>query len=76
MAITSAWWHNLALLGVSRSLGYRFVAERPHPTSDGGSDAMVYLRLSRADWAAAGGGKDVQIDGFEPGRVLFGLTAS
>ena len=35
---------------------------------------MVHLRLTRPDWLACGG-PQVQISGFEPCRVLFGLTA-
>lgn len=71
-AITSAWHDNAASLGVSRSLGYRPNGETLHRRGDG-ADAMVHLRLLRADWLAGGAGDDVRIDGFDVCRPLFGL---
>jgi RimJ/RimL family protein N-acetyltransferase len=72
-AISSAWHDNHGSLGVSRALGYQPNGESLH-ARDGGVDRMVHLRVLRADWTAAGLGKDVDIDGFEPCRPLFGVA--
>jgi RimJ/RimL family protein N-acetyltransferase len=73
-AVTEAWHDNHASLGVSRALGYQPNGESLHARGSG-ADLMVHLRLIRSDWLARGG-HQVQISGFEPCRVLFGLTDS
>jgi RimJ/RimL family protein N-acetyltransferase len=72
-AVTEAWHDNHASLGVSRALGYRANGESLHARGPG-ADVMVHLRLTRSDWLARGS-LGVRISGFEPCRVLFGLTA-
>ena len=73
-AITSAWQHNAASLGVSRALGYKPNGESRHRSDTGlGAETMVHLRLSRADWEATGQAVSVEISGFERCRPLFGL---
>ena len=73
-AITSAWHDNQASLGVSRSLGYR-----PNGVSlmaregCGGVDTLVHLRMTRADWEAAGGAPDVRVEGLSAALPLFDL---
>lgn len=67
-AITSAWHDNHASLGVSRALGYRPNGESLHRRGDA-VDVMTHLRLRRADWPGPG---DVEIEGFEACRALFG----
>ena len=72
-AITSAWQHNAASLGVSRALGYKPNGESRHRSdTDLGAETMVHLRLSRADWEATGQAVFVEISGFERCRPLFG----
>ena len=71
-AITEAWHDNHASLGVSRALGYRPNGESLHARGPG-ADVMVHLRLTRSDWLARGR-SEVLISGFEPCRLLFGLT--
>jgi RimJ/RimL family protein N-acetyltransferase len=75
-AITSAWHDNVASLGVSRALGYQpnGVSLDPREPDRTRADTMVHLRLTRADWLAAGRAEDVTIEGFEPCRPLFGLV--
>lgn len=76
-AITSAWHHNQASLGVSRALGYRPNGESLHRRDDGeGVDTMVHLRLVREDWLASGLAEGVQVSGLEPCRPWFGLPAA
>ena len=72
-AITSAWHDNHASLGVSRALGYQPNGEVLHRRGDG-VDVMVHLRLTRAQWDAAGPTGDLTIVGFEPCRSLFGVS--
>jgi RimJ/RimL family protein N-acetyltransferase len=73
-AITSAWHHNAASLGVSRALGYRPNGEsRQRSDSGQGADTMVHLRLSRTDWEASGQPEAIEISGFDRCRPLFGL---
>lgn len=73
-AITSAWHHNHASLGVSRALGYRPNGESLMRRDDGdGIDTLVHLRMTRADWLASGGAPDVEVTGLEAARPLFDL---
>jgi RimJ/RimL family protein N-acetyltransferase len=73
-AITSAWHHNAASLGVSRALGYKPNGESRHRSDTGpGADTMVHLRLSRADWEASGQAESIEVSGFENCRPFFGL---
>ena len=73
-AVTSAWHHNAASLGVSMALGYKPNGESRERSDDGrGADTMVHLRLSRSDWDASGQAASVKISGFERCRLLFGL---
>jgi RimJ/RimL family protein N-acetyltransferase len=71
-AITSAWHDNYASLGVSRSLGYRPNGES-FLARDDGVDTLVHLRMTVADWRAAGGAPDVTVTGVRPALPLFGL---
>jgi RimJ/RimL family protein N-acetyltransferase len=68
-AITSAWHDNQASLGVSRALGYRPNGESLHRRADS-VDVMTHLRLGRSDWPGA---TDVEVDGFDACRPLFGI---
>ena len=73
-AITSAWQHNAASLGVSRALGYKPNGESRHGSDAGqGVETMVHLRLSRADWEATGQAVSIEISGFERCRPFFGV---
>jgi RimJ/RimL family protein N-acetyltransferase len=72
-AITEAWHDNHASLGVSLALGYQPNGESLHARGPG-ADVMVHLRLTRSDWLARAS-PGVRISGFEPCRVLFGLTS-
>jgi RimJ/RimL family protein N-acetyltransferase len=74
-AITSAWHDNHASLGVSRTLGYRPNGESLHARGER-VDAMVHMRLQRADWLASGPGNHVQISGFQACRPMFGLASN
>jgi RimJ/RimL family protein N-acetyltransferase len=77
-AITSAWQDNHASLGVSRSLGYADNGIERHRRDDGDSiraDDMVHLRMSREQWEHAGGSDGISVEGFEPCRPFFGLSA-
>ena len=72
-AITAAWHDNAASLGVSRALGYRDNGVSSL-ARDGGVDTLVHLRMTRADWHAAGGAPDVRVEGVEAALPLFGLA--
>jgi len=72
VAITSAWHDNAASLGVSRALGYQPNGES-RLARDGGVDVLTHLMLRREAWLASGLGDDVQVEGFESCRYLFGL---
>jgi RimJ/RimL family protein N-acetyltransferase len=72
-AISSAWRDNHASLGVSRSLGYVDNGVERHRRGDGVDD-MVHLRLSRADWLAAGHASSVHVDFPEACLPYFGLA--
>jgi RimJ/RimL family protein N-acetyltransferase len=74
-AITSAWHDNTASLGVSRSLGYRDNGVSSLARG-AGVDTLVHLRMTRADWQAAGGAPDVRVEGVETALPLFGLPRS
>jgi RimJ/RimL family protein N-acetyltransferase len=71
-AITSAWHDNDASLGVSRSLGYADNGVERHRRDDG-VDAMVHLRMSRADWERSGLAGGITVEGFDACRPWFGL---
>jgi RimJ/RimL family protein N-acetyltransferase len=71
-AITSAWHDNHASLAVSRALGYRPNGESFLARGDG-ADTLVHLRMTRADWLAAGGAPDVRVEGLASALPLFGL---
>jgi RimJ/RimL family protein N-acetyltransferase len=74
-AITSAWHDNHASLGVSRSLGYRPNGESLLARGDG-VDTLVHLRMTLADWRAAGGAPAVTVTGVREALPLFGLDES
>lgn len=76
-AITSAWHHNRASLGVSRALGYQPNGESLHRRDDDeGVDTMVHLRLLRADWLASGLADGVAVTGVEACLPFFGLDGA
>ena len=73
-AISSAWHHNAASLGVSRALGYKPNGESRQRSDTGpGADTMLHLRLSRADWEASGQAESIEVSGFQNCRSFFGL---
>jgi RimJ/RimL family protein N-acetyltransferase len=72
-AITSAWHDNHASLGVSRALGYRENGESFLARGDA-PDTLVHLRMTRADWLAAGGAPDVHVEGLAGALPLFDLA--
>lgn len=73
-AVTSAWHHNAASLGVSRAVGYEDNGVSRHRTETGqGADTMVHLRLSRTRWEASRQRETVEIAGYEGCRPFFGL---
>lgn len=72
-AITSAWHDNHGSLGVSRALGYRPNGESFMARGER-VDTLVHLRMTRADWEAAGASGEVTIESFEPCRPFFGLA--
>lgn len=72
-AITSAWWHNHASLGVSRALGYRVTHESEEPSDQRpGTDTMVHLELGRRRWHESGLAAGIEVDGFTGCEPLFG----
>jgi RimJ/RimL family protein N-acetyltransferase len=71
-AVTSAWHDNHASLGVSRSLGYRPNGESFLARGDG-VDTLVHLRMTRAEWSAAGHAARVTVERVEECRPFFGL---
>jgi RimJ/RimL family protein N-acetyltransferase len=73
-AITSAWRDNHSSLGVSRSLGYTDNGIEQHRRDDGVDD-MVHLRMTREQWTSSGGADGIRVEGFEPCRPYFGITA-
>ena len=76
-AVTSAWHHNHASLGVSRALGYQPNGESFHRRDEGeGIDTMVHLRLLRERWRASGLADGVRVAGVEPCLPFFGLGSS
>jgi RimJ/RimL family protein N-acetyltransferase len=73
-AITSAQRDNAASLGVSARIGYR--PNGMSLTNSGqGVIELTHLRLTAAEWRAAGHGREVTVTGFEPCRPWFGLPA-
>jgi RimJ/RimL family protein N-acetyltransferase len=73
-ALTSAVVGNAASLGVSRRIGY---ADNGVSLTDSAHSVveLVHLRLTAAQWQAAGHGAEVTVTGFEPCRPWFGLGA-
>jgi len=73
-AITSAWHDNYGSLGVSRALGYRPNGESlmAREGTDG-IDTLLHLRMTWADWVAAGGAPDVHVEGLDAALPLFDL---
>ena len=71
-AVTEAWHDNHASLGVSRALGYLPNGQALQRRDDG-TDTMLHLRLTRADWLASGRAGAVEISGVEPALPYFGL---
>ncbi len=74
-AITSAWHDNVASLGVSRALGYRDNGVSSMARDDG-VDTLVHLRMTRADWQAAGGAPDVRVERLEAALPLFDIAST
>lgn len=73
-AISSAWHDNAASLAVSRRLGYRDNGVSLMTREGvGRADTLVHVRLTTREWAEAGHGRGVRIEGLEPARLLFGL---
>lgn len=70
-AVSSARGDNGASLGVSRKLGY---TDNGVSLNDSGHGVIElrHLRLTAADWRAAGHGSQVTISGFEPCVAWFG----
>lgn len=70
-AVTSADLDNGASLGVSRRIGY---ADNGTGLVDSGHGPLElqYLRLTAAQWQAAGHGREVSVTGLEPCRPWFG----
>ena len=65
---------NAASLAVSRRLGYRDNGVSLMTREGvGRADTLVHVRLTTPEWAAAGHGRGVRIEGLEPARFLFGL---
>ncbi len=71
-AITSAWHDNHASLGVSRAVGYEPNGVSRHMRGDA-VDRMMHLAMSRERWLKRGYSGEIEIEGFEPCRPLFGL---
>jgi RimJ/RimL family protein N-acetyltransferase len=72
-AVSGAFEHNAASLGVSRKLGYRDDGIERHVVR-GQQAVLRRLRLTRADWQAARS-VPVEINGLEPCLPMFGLPA-
>lgn len=71
-AVTSAWHHNLASLGVTRALGYRFSHTSQERTDDQSDvDTMHHYELTREDWDRTGQASTVQITGFAGCQPFF-----
>ena len=70
-AVSGAFEHNAASLGVSRKLGYRDDGIECHVVR-GHPAVLRRLRLTRADWQAARS-VPVEIRGLEPCLPFFGL---
>lgn len=71
-AITSAWQDNQASLGVSAALGYSPNGIERHVDGDR-VGYLQHLRLPVATWRERHSAHDVQVSGFGPCAVLFGL---
>lgn len=73
-AVTSAWHHNHASLGVSRRLGYRVTGQTDEPSDTRpGTDTMLHLELSRSDWESGDLADGVEVRGFAGCEPYFGL---
>ncbi len=70
-AVTSAVPENAASLGVSRRIGYTGNGTGLVDSGHGPLE-LAYLRLSAAQWQAAGHGAGVTVTGLEPCRPWFG----
>lgn len=74
-AISAAWLHNSASLGVSSAMGYQPNGLERHVYNN----AVGYLqrvRLTAVDWRRNGLDRDVTIHGFADCAMLFGLDAA
>jgi len=71
-AVTSAWHDNQASLGVSRSLGYRDNGVSVH-RRDGARGIIAHLRMTRAEWHRTDLAEDIEIEGFEACKPIFGI---
>jgi RimJ/RimL family protein N-acetyltransferase len=73
-AITSAWHHNRASLGVSRRLGYRVIGQTEEPSdSRPGTDTMVHLELRRGAWQTGQHADGIEVHGFDGCAPYFGV---
>lgn len=68
-AVSSAWRDNVASLGVSARLGYRFERVSMHRTPERQGE-LVHVRLDLDTWTRSGRGRDVTVTGLA--RELFG----
>lgn len=73
-ANSGAWSDNERSLGVSRKWGYQDNGVRRAVRRDELAEEQL-LRLSRADWKAHRSDVEIQVDGFDDCRPLFGLEA-
>ena len=71
LAESGAWHDNAPSLGVSRSLGYEKNGEDVKMRRDV-ADRQVRLRLTRASWEERRR-SDIEIEGLDPCRSMFGL---
>lgn len=73
-AITSAWHHNQASLGVSLALGYQVTGETEEASDTRpGTDTMVHLELARNRWQASELAQGIEVEGFAGCAPYFGL---
>lgn len=73
-AITSARTDNGPSLGVSRRIGYVDNGVSLNAASDGTIE-LIHLRLTADAWRASGLGGEVTVEGLDPCRPWFGITA-
>ena len=73
-AITSAWHDNHASLAVSRAVGYQITGQTDEPAdSRPGTNTMVHLELTQAQWEQSGQSAEIHIEGFAGCTPYFGL---